>query len=245
MEIIYCEKTKETGERLVNLMPEELTERNIILNVGNSNYRQKDNSPIGNEELILNSVNSIKNCVNKKEMFRIFKENRIKSVSFIDLDKPMGKIKSSVILLFGKELVLRKDKEIEVIKLSEIKRLFKNKFDYATIKENRILEYRIIVFKNKVVRAMVKLNYGGDFVLKQDNSKFIDVNINKIPHKTINNLLKATKYLGIDLCGIDLLVNKNGKFKILEVNSGMALCSKSINQFYDILRYYLFMEKIN
>lgn len=232
-------RTEETTKRLQDLMPSNLENEKIVLNVGNSSL----NEDCYKDYIILNKVNSVKNCVNKKEMFKTLKKNGVKTLYYLDLNKPIDKLKSIFLLGINKELVLRNREGLKIINKKNLKEVFNKNWDYATIKENRLIEYRVIIFKNKVVRITFKLNKNNDFALKQNNSTFIEVDINKIPLKVRKNLLKAVEMLGIDLCGIDFLVNKKGKYKIIEVNSGMAMCEKSINSFYEILRYYLFMNR--
>jgi len=236
MRIVGCKKTGETKERLKNLIPSNLRKEDILLNIGYSGFEEESFKGV-----IFNKTEDIKNCVDKKMMFKIMKRNRVKCLGFLDLSKSLDKIKA-VLFLVNNDLVLRKNQDIQILNFNDLKKGLFKKWDYATIKEEKLFEYRFIIFKNHIVRAMLKLNKNNDFVLKQENSKFIDIDINKISKRTRKNLLKAVKCLNIDLCGVDVLLNKKGKFKIIEVNSGMAMNSKSINSFYDILQYYLFLD---
>jgi len=239
MLIVGCNKTSETTEQLNNLLPNDLKNTNILLNIGYSKFKETDYK----DYLILNTTESIKNCLDKKLMFKILKKNQVKCLKYFDLNKNIDKVRTIFYLLLNKELVLRNEKSLKVINFKEFKEIFNKKWKYSTLKENKLIEYRIIVFKNRIVRAMIKLNTSKDFQIKQENSKFIDIDINKLPKKVLKNIFKAVNSLKIDLSGIDILINKKGKFKIIEVNSGMSLCSKSIKRFYDILRYYLFLER--
>lgn len=230
MKIFSCNATEETGERLKNLLPQELENKPIALNLGYSDFKEIEGYKT------LNPSYAVKNCVNKKEMFKTLKKSKIKCLKFFDLNTIKGKFLSLFCLLIGKEIVLRSN-GIKILKLKDFSKILKNK-DYATIKENKILEYRLIVFKNKIIRGMVKINKRGDFIVKQSNSRFKDIDLNKISEKDKQNIINSSLCLGLDLSGVDVLVNNKGKFKIIEVNSGMALCSKSIDILYKYMINY-------
>jgi len=219
MKFGYTKKTKETKEKLLELMPYELEYTKIFLNIGNAKSKGKRGY------VILNEPKAVKNSVDKKRMFRLFKENKIKSLRFIDLDNFLGKIKAIGYLTIGKDLVLR-DIGLNILGISQLINFLKSK-EYATLKEKKILEFRVLVFKDKILRTTIKLPKEKDFVLKQENCKFVEVKPN-FSDEDKKNIINSVKCLGLDLGGVDVLINDKNEMKIIEVNSGMSLCSKSV-----------------
>lgn len=231
MIILKCKKTEETCQRLRDLMPRSLRDKKIALNMGNSELK-KDYS----KYLLLNNPEAVKRAVNKKKMFEVLEDNRINCLKYMDIEYLKGKAEAVVSLFSGKEIVLRDGGDIKVITASELRELYNPKWKYATIKENKLLEYRFVVFRDKILRAMVKANAKGDFRVKQENSEFRMIDITKIPEDAINNIIKSVKCLGLDLAGVDVLLNMKDEFKIIEVNSGMALSPRSIKRLYKAVK---------
>ena len=180
---------------------------------------------------IINSVQAIKNCIDKENALRTLRKNKVKCLKCYSLKSKIGLFLATFYIKRG--LVLRKEKELKLVSnLKDFLKYYKY-YDYFTVKEDKVLEYRVIMFKNKPLRTTLKLNNRGNFQLKQDNSKFIDVKW--IRGDIIRNCRKATELLKIDLCGIDVLVNKKFDIRIIEVNSGMRLCRKSCEILKDVL----------
>ncbi len=224
MRIGYTKKTKETKEKLLELMPDELKNTKIFLNIGNANSKGKKGYTM------LNDTKAVQNSVDKRKMFKLFKEHNIKSVKFIKLDNFLEKLKAVGYLARGKDLVLR-DVGLNVLGISQLISFIKSK-GYATIKEEKVLEYRVLVFKDKILRTTIKLPKEKDFVLKQENCKFVEVKPN-FSDEEKENIINSIKCLKLDLGGVDVLVNDKGEMKIIEVNSGMSLCSKSAKLVFD------------
>jgi len=222
MKIGYTKRTRETKERIKDLMSDSLKRKKVFLNIGNTKSGADKYKRIG--YLILNSNKAVENSADKKKMFRLFKENKINSVKFIELTF-FGKLKSICYLLIGKDLVLR-EKGLNVLGISQFINFLKSE-NYVTLKENKIIEYRVIVFKNKIIRVMIKLAKEKDFSLKWENCRFKEVDKDTLKDK--ENIIKSVSCLNLDLAGVDVLVNKKGESKIIEVNSGMSLNEKSIN----------------
>jgi len=222
-----CKRTCKTKKLMKEMLPRELKNEKILINLGDSYLNERD---YPNYEII-NKVSAIRNCSNKKRMFEIFKQNNIISVHYFDLREQ--RFEAVDYLYGGFKLVLRKGKEIKIIGMDKLEEL--KSYDYATIKEEKVKEYRVILFRGKIVRAMRKMPQTTDFQFKQENCKFVTVTENSFPREVIKNMIKAQKVLGIDLCGIDLLKNTDGEWKILEVNSGMSMSPKSVEIFYKML----------
>jgi len=229
MLIVNCNKTSETAERLENYS--NAIKGNFLINLGNSSLKEENYK----DYIIINKVEGIKNCVNKKDMFRLLKKGKVSSLDYLNLKNPIDLIKGFMIL-YTKSLVFRKERKLKIINNHiDYFTLLKN-YDYATIKENKVLEYRVLMFKDYPFRILLKLNKTNDFKLKQENCKFISVNL--IREDIVKECIKATKSIGIDLAGIDILINNKFEPKIIEINSGMALCGKSIRELIKSIKEY-------
>ena len=230
MKIIRCGRTEETCDRLEHNMPKELRSLPILLNYGNSKVEDDD------DYILINSQEAIKRCIDKGEMFRHIKGY---SVDYINLKNPIGVFRGFLALTLSKELVLRKGGKLKCVgSVREFSKLLK-KYDYATIKENKKFEYRVLMLYGKPFKIKMKYNKKGGFVNKQENCRFIDINIDDFRelygNSIFDDLSKAVWNLGIHLCGVDLILNDKGEFKILEVNSGAGMCGRSVREFYRIL----------
>lgn len=226
MLIISSNVTQETRENLQYDTDNSinLKSKKILLNLGYSNLNENDYL----DYLILNKAISIKNIVNKKLMLKILNNYKIKSLKCLDLKDKKDVLKAIFYLLLNRKLVLRDNGYLKIVGLKDFLKYYK-KYDYATLKENKVLEYRVIIFDNKIIRVLLKNNIVKSFNLKQDNSRFIeleDYHYNSIK-PLLNECLKAVRLFNIDLCGIDVLINDKNEFKIIELNTGIRLCRKS------------------
>ena len=201
----YTKKTKETATLIRDMMPHFY--KNIYLNLGNSNSDVK--RLLNNGYIIINHPDYVKNSVNKKIMFECFLNSGINALTYISYSQ-LFKPKNLFKLLTGK-LFLRNE--------------------YATIKEKKVLEYRIIVFNGKTLKTYIKIPRNKDFILKKANCTFKRIE-SRFPSHVDINIINSVKCLGLDLAGVDMLVNDKGEFKIIEVNSGPGMGKKNIKQLF-------------
>lgn len=227
MKIRYVKKTRPTGKRLIELMPEQLEDLSIYFNFGNSDILFDYD-----DWLIFNTPEAVKNASNKKRMFRLFQENNINAIEYINLEtqKELALMK----LRHGKKLVLREEKSLKLIGPVFGKQKIRNSNGYVTIKENKLSEYRIIVWNNRILKTYIKLpnNYIKKFQYKINNCTFKRLCYNPFDSETTENILKSVRCLGLDLAGVDLLLNKDGEYKIIEVNSSPGMSEKTIKYLY-------------
>ena len=204
MIIEYVKKTNKTASRLKELMPDELIDEDICLNLGNSNIDYTDD-----DYLIINEPDAIRNSANKKRMFELFKENNIRCVEYVDIREV-----NIFQRLLGK-LYIRKG--------------------YATKRENKVSEFRIIVFNNRILKTYLKMPQNKNFVLKKNNCVFKRIREPFI-RSVKDNILNSVKCLGLDLAGVDMLINTNNEDKIIEVNSGPGMGYPTIRKLYKRIR---------
>lgn len=212
--IVGCGLTAETIERLEHRFSD--VNSDFILNIGNSEFEGKG---------VLNKADKIKGCIDKKNMFREFKRNGVNCLKFYDLGSWYGWVRALFRVVFGNKLVLRKGRNCKVVRLKGFLKNYGN-YDYGTLFENKVFEYRVLVFKGNIFRSMIKFNpFSKKFRLCLDNTHFKDCWVRSEIEK---ESLKAVKCLGLDLAGVDVLMNDRFQFKVIEVNSGMGLQKESI-----------------
>lgn len=206
MEIGYTKKTHITGKLMEEIMPDVLRDKDIILNLGNSNLSMY-NIPLGC--VTLNHPLSVRNSANKKRMFELFQQNNIRCLKYV----PYG---------------------VGQVRLYNRHQLFKRKY-YATVREDKLREFRIIVFKNKILKTYEKVPNNNDFVLKKENCTFKRVRF-PFQRDIETNIINSVRCLGLDLAGVDMLINKKGEDKIIEVNSGPGMGIPTIKMLYREIR---------
>ncbi len=211
MKIVSCRKSRVTGELLREIMPDSLREEDVVVNLGNSSFNE---SPYYNYDFI-NGVEPIRNCVDKERMLRLLKEGGVPCLEVVGNEG------------FGKK-AFKRGKGLFVGRKS-----FRS-YDYATKWEDKKEEFRVVVFRGDVLRAMRKEPEDGvmDKVLKQRCCRYRHVDKYEIGVGIFSDCIKACEALGIDLAGVDVLVNMKGEVKIIEVNSGMGLGSRTAGRLF-------------
>ncbi len=174
------------------LMPEELKNADIILNLGDSSATN------GYDYNWINEPEAVRNASNKRRMFELFEENEIKCIT---------RVNGHFVQYF-------------------ISRITRN--GITTIRENKVKEYRVIVYNGRMMKVMEKVPKNGDFILKLENCDYQRVERFVIPKEDRRNIIRAVECLGLDLAGVDVLKNDKGEFKVIEVNSGPGMGEKNI-----------------
>lgn len=220
MKIISGRRTVKTKRLLEESMPDSLKNVQVFINLGNSDY---DTSGYYNWKIV-NHLDAIRNCANKIRMFNIFKENDVKCLDFFK----KGDMKNYGWRGFiGSKAVLKKGKRIRIT------RLFRGDWDYGTVFERKEHEYRVVVYKGAVLRAMEKIPLDGNMdILKQKKCRFEHRPWRSLNRNVVEESIKACKALGIDLAGVDVLINNKGEVKVIEVNSGMAMGHRTAGRLF-------------
>jgi glutathione synthase/RimK-type ligase-like ATP-grasp enzyme len=154
--------------------------------------------------LIINKSESISNSANKKRMFELFQQSNIKCLEY--------RQSISRVIFFRSVW-------------------FKRKWGW-TRRENKVKEYRVIVFLNKIFKIYEKIpNNQIDFQWKKDNTIFTRRRM-QFPEDVKLNIINSVKCIGLDLAGVDVLLNDLGEYKVIEVNSGLGMGEPTIRKLY-------------
>ena len=238
MRITYARRGSRTGRMLSELMPEELCDTPLVLNLGNSNFDEQPYLDEGYD--FINRSRNIKNCVNKKSMFLNLIMADIPCLDYYDLEELESINHSYLDLLLGKTLLLRSPHYRDYMLVSRDTPVvpFNPRYTYATKLEDKLREWRIIVFNGRIFRDWEKTPLDPtELYWHKENCVFSKVRYpNNIPEDLA---LRSALALGMDLCGVDILENKDHDYKVIEVNSSMALSETSVLRLYRrIMRSY-------
>lgn len=98
---------------------------------------------------------------------------------------------------------------------------------YASLLINKVAEYRVFVCQNRVVWVAKKTPGNPDQVAWNvaQGGRFDNVRWGDWPKNVIIESLKAAKVSGCDFCGVDVMVDADGKAFVLEVNSAPSQTS--------------------
>lgn len=106
------------------------------------------------------------------------------------------------------------------------------------VKESNGEDIRIIVAGNKVIAAMKRIGVEGDF-RSNIHRGGTGENVN-LTSREVKTAIKAAKYLGLPVCGVDLIRSKKGSL-LIEVNSTPGLqgieAYTRINVAIEIIKY--------
>lgn len=235
MKICYVKKSRDTASRMRDLIPEDLMDSDVVINLGNSNPQLDD------EYFIINSAESVRNAADKQRMFEIFNRNNIKCVKYYDLNNFDTFTEAKRQMLYLNKCLVIRDNGYKLIGRKNSTQL--PKCGYGTVREQKLKEYRIIVFRGRFLKVYEKLPFEQCFAWKQDKCKFQRVFYPDFEPEVVDNIINSVKCLGLDLGGVDLLLNTKGEYKILEVNSGMGMSDRTISQLYKRLKTYLWQNR--
>lgn len=231
----------DTADRLYDYMPQELKNEKILINLGNSKIDEKEYK----KYRIINKVRAIKRCVNKASSLNQLEKNGVSVVKSYNLKKFNPFLFLYLIfryLIWGRDLVLKGRWRLEVLNLKSFFNILPKieKFLYLMLKYEKTQEYRVILYKGKVVRIMEKIPNSNQFAWKNDNGcKFKEIPYYWHWIKSIIDIkrecVRASLLLKIDLCGIDIMRVGQDEVRILEVNSAMGLGRPSIRRLYKVI----------
>lgn len=234
--VVGCPKTRLTREKFeeVIIEYEKLPKGKWLFNLGNGNFMW-EREHISNGFKIINKVENIKNCSNKKRMFEILTHNNVPCLEYFDLDNPTDIFYAKHAIAIGKILCLRRRKRLKRVDNLNSFNYHRDWYRYATTKENKRFEYRVVMLYNEPIVVFIKNPNDHIFKYKQEYCTFARITLPK-DDSVLKVCKQATKALGIDMCGVDILVNKKGEAKIIEVNSGNGMAGRTIKKIMKLLR---------
>jgi hypothetical protein len=187
----------------------------------------------------INTLEAVRNCSDKLRTLQILSTHNVPCLTAITANREMRVDGQESTL--GKTIVFKNEGQIEQCSNPIGLAYYLQKCGYGTIKEEKLAEYRVILYRGNLIemfRKIPKPNHESDFALKSYNSNFVivrDENWRNRHNKILEICKKAMEVLKIDLCGFDVLINKQKEIKIIEANSGMGMCDNSIQKFYKLL----------
>jgi len=208
--------SKESAERLASLIGakytlnnrDDYTDFDVVVNYGCSR--------VGHYNRIINHPHSVKLCVNKISTFK----RVVHGVNYTkEYDVALSWLKSD------KAVVSR---ALEEGSRSEGVMICLNKDALDTVPAKFWTRYfphehevRINVFKDKILTVFEKIEEDGMFI-------FHPLEIQGEENKEVQQMIQSIrKSIGIDFYGLDVLVNKKGECKLLEINSGSVLMEET------------------
>lgn len=182
---------------------------NVMINLGNTGIDET----LYKNHIIINSIQSIKKCKNKKKTAKILGRLSIKHYH------PKNPI---VLLNLHKGIYLRTPQGVQHCNtLKEYAQHYRTATS-ATIKQDTAIEYRTIMLWHEPIRIQLK-HYNGQHTRKLHNTTWEEIPIHHFDPHNLQKLSKATRKLKIHLCGIDHIVTKKGQWKILEINTAPGM----------------------
>lgn len=234
MKIVGSKKSKETKKLMREMIPEELKEKKIFLNLGWSNYDGNYEA-----EIVFNNIIAVGNCADKYQMHKLFALHGVPSVEFCDFNTKEGRKKAIENISIEEKFVLRGRDNL--INWDDIYELW-GVADYATIYEKPKKEYRVLMFKGRPFRVMekkLKEGHENDWQRHIENCDFKAIAIRGINNDVIDACVKACNAVGIDLAGVDVMITQDNKVKVIEVNSAPSMNDVSIRKFFKRLQIWL------
>lgn len=234
--LVGCPKTRITHETFEEIIEtyDKKPENDYLINLGNSNFGEENRYERRGYKII-NRTRNMKNCSDKKKMFEILTSRGIDCLTYFDLDSHSDRESIRRCLRQGSEMCLRSKGKLFRIRTVQGFEHNYHRYRYATISERKRYEYRVVMLHNKVLTTFLKVPQEHTFMLKHRNCRFSRITLPR--EDDIYKICRqATQALGIDLCGIDVMVTVSGEAKIIEVNSGNGMMPATIKKILRTLR---------
>lgn len=195
----------------------------VIINLGNTNASYNSS--------MINKPEHVRNCAHKVRMFELMRDNDIPCLTWFDLRVPSQRMTAHDWADSGNRLIFRRlDGDFRYGK--ESTRIDNGHWDYATVKEERIFEFRALCYNGDVFKLFIK---DGDALrLKKDTTRF--VRIDTVPSTIKDIAHEVYQALGINLCGLDIMLTGDKGFLVIEVNSAPGMNDSSIKALFNLIR---------
>ena len=177
--------------------------------------------------VLFNNVNCIEKTTDKSMTTFLLSHNKINTPDtwvpekLIEAKKILKKLKKKKLHGIWKPLFGSQGKGLKIIKNNKLKKnkeqvYYLQKLEDIKIKsERKWQDFRILVCNNKVIASMIRENKKKITNIGQGGKPF---SFN--PSEEIKEIsIKASKLVNADYAGIDLIKDKYGNFKVIEINS--------------------------
>ena len=206
---------------------------NNVLNVENSivvRWGTRENIVTNNTTIIYNKVSGIENATNKLTSRQKFIENKVSCPSLIT---PQN-VNSEHLPIIARPFIHSKGKNFIILDTID---KFKNHYDssryYYSNFIDKIREFRVHLGHSKVLALMEKKKpQNGNIAWNRalnDEEPFDYVPWNQIDEQNLKNVLieaiKAVNCLGLDMGGVDVMLDADNNVFVLEVNTAPTLNS--------------------
>lgn len=174
---------------------------------------------------IVNTVEAVRRCVSKIDTFRTLAMENIPIPRWTRNKNQIGKEWQQIVV--RSKVDGRKAEDLDYFNQGDVlpdAPLYTEYFPHK-------YEYRIVVFKEKVVGRYYKAEAKGEWTFKSQPKKGFE--------QMDKDAIRAAKALGIDYVGFDVVANTKKDYRFLEANSGPILTSEAEEA---ILNYYLNLE---
>lgn len=238
----------------------------LLINWGVSNipwlvrYLEKYMDTLNVNPTFLNHPDGVKNAINKISTLKLLSQDNIPipkwttsiqdAASWFDLDdKTIVFCRTLPSSFQGNGIVIAHSKE-ELVPAP-----------LYTLRVPKKWEYRVHVFKDKVIHAQQKKRLSldklsergipmGDGLIRSYNNGYIfstDLyhSINGEVGQSLSSLsIQAVKALGLDFGAVDLMVTKTGKVRVLEVNTAPGIEGKTVQAYISAFQEFIDNESI-
>lgn len=234
MKIVGSRKSKETKKLMKEMIPDELRDKDVLVNLGWSGFTQASN-----HELTINTIQGIRNCAEKYQMHKLFALHGVPSVTFFDFNTKEGRKNMLEHMSIDDKFVLR---GVDI--LYDFDAIYDawGWYDYVTLYERPKKEYRVLMFRGRPFRVMekkLKEGHENDWQRHIENCDFKAISVRTISGAITDACIKACNAVGIDLAGVDVMVTEDDKVKVIEVNSAPSMNDVSIRKFFKRLQIWL------
>ena len=177
--------------------------------------------------VLFNNVNCIEKTTDKSMTTFLLSHNKINTPDtwipekLIEAKKILKKLKKKKLHVIWKPLFGSQGKGLKIIKNNKIKQnseqvYYLQKLEDIKIKSQREWrDFRILICNNKIIASMIRKNKKKITNIGQGGKPFKFIASKEIKKISLN----ASKLVNADYAGIDLIKDKNGNFKIIEINS--------------------------
>jgi len=177
--------------------------------------------------VLFNDVNCIEKATDKSMTTFLLSHNKINTPDtwipekLIEAKKILKKLKKKKLDIIWKPLFGSQGKGLKIIKNNKIKKnseqvYYLQKLEDIKIKSQREWrDFRILICNNKIIASMIRKNKKKITNIGQGGSPF---NFNA-SEKIKKISIKASKLVNADYAGIDIIKDKYGNLKVIEINS--------------------------